>query len=76
MKLRNNAQFINYYESKNFTKSYQLRTDNLDFLFRFIFIDFRGYVKIHRIMIKNRYLIGPTTRFLLTAEQRAHEKNI
>lgn len=76
MKLRNNAQFINYYESKNFTKSYQLRTDNLDFLFRFIFIDFRGYVKIHRIMIKNRNLIGPTTRFLLTAEQRAHEKNI
>lgn len=25
-------------------------------------------------MIKDRYLIGPTTRFLLTAERRAHEK--
>ena len=31
-------------------------------------------MKIQRIMIKDRYLIGPTTRFLLTAERRAHEK--
>lgn len=53
MKLHNNAQFINYYESKNFTKSYQFRTDNLDCLFRFIFNDFRGNVKIQRIMIKD-----------------------
>lgn len=76
MKLHNNAQFINYYEPKNFTKSYKCRTDNLDFLFRFIFNDFQGYVKIQRIMIKDRYLIGLTTRFLFTAEERAHEKNI
>lgn len=54
----------------------RINLELINFLFRFIFNDSRGNVKIQRIMIKDRHLTGPTTRFLLTAKQRAHEKNI